>query len=875
MVGATFYVIKATTTMEAKVGALADVTGTVLRAASGGATIASTPSTSGGATARRLSGVIHGLGASHARVLSADHNVHNFHYAPSASALRKHAQGVAGVPDAILRQRRRRLSRRGLDETTDTEFERATDVLLNEIVPNEDDVLQQPDGTDVIVEELSTVAGRAAVNAINLFCQLVSEGQDPIQLTLNFAADGVDADGSPLPPTPMAISVSLSDSETVMSGCDSAHKTPAYGFSFDYFFVKFPFLFGPGGDGVSPLTYIFSCTSGLVPDDDGHLAPGFCSFSQVALIDSLTQYALSPESGVLASVDPVLVAQAEAAVLYTTDCTFDFVCPEGVPELCTLSSNSCLGPFEPTPGSDSAGTMEDIAEYSDNSGPTRRRLAEDVDAAAAVLQAAGIRAAGARALAKKFPEAVLYKSTHVSKSKKARALVTAHSEAKLARRRLAFKSPDQAAADLTAHNDFAGQPILPCTGPRNEEGHRACTLKDLCFAAPAMCLYGPIAPWGAHGAYGADTLPYLPCTDEDASSCGVDSAEDNFNLGAGLPTSWSGGLVNEASNTSFSQETAGAGTEKWLGRGARWGSYITCMPLINSLFDLVDGLVSVAGSDPLASLDDSAAAVKTKFDLVYACWCEKTPSCFAGLDKATPAWFMENAQSLAALKGGDVISRAYSLGIQIARPPAPDSPEIVDYFYGTLARIIDDIPRVASDTRIIAGGGAPFVWKGPADRTERLKQILELSFDPESVYTGNAAAGVDTTPYQVTPFGIGSVTWQHMVPCCTSSGNYIPHGPTAAAEAQDAIAEALSAGETAAIEPLLTVAYGCTAEGFPTAEAVWIPTGKAQPLGFSFVLARGNPSRNERTRLLTHRPPRAPPSACLPLPPSSPSAPFG
>ena len=859
MVGATFYVIKATTTMEAKVGALADVTGTVLRAASGGATISSSTASTSGTSARRLSGAIHGLGDSHARMLSSDHQVHAFHFAPSPSTLRKHAQGLAGVPDAVLRQRRRvSAHRRGLQDETpenlaysEPAFPGNDDILLGEILPNAENILQEGDGTPVIVEELTTVGGRDAISTIKLFCQLVNEGQDPIQLTMNFAVNGASSDAAP-----MTVSVSLSDSETTMSGCDSGHKTP-WGFSLDYFTVKFPYLFGPGGDGVSPMNYIFSCTSGLVPVD-GTMVPGFCSFSQVAMIDSQLPYSQSTESAVLATIDPAQVAQAEAAVLFVNDCSFDIVCSSVMPpEMCSLSSNNCLGPFEPTPGSSSA---DAILPIFDQDPATRRRLAEDIDAAATVLQTAGIQAAGARVLANKFPEAMLYKSKHVTKSKKARALIAAHNEVKLARR-LSFKSPTQAVADLGAYNTNHTQPHLPCMGPKDEDGIRACTLKDLCWTAPGMCLYGPIAPWGAHGGYGSDKLPYLPCTDGDDPMCGLDNAADNFNLGAGLPNSWSGGLLaNEA--TSFSQQDAGAGTERWIGPGARWGSYLMCQPLINDLVMFVNsrvGLgpyVSMDGSTTLPqssanskpwSEEDYASAIKTKMLAVYNCWCEKTPTCFSGLDKASPQWFMDNTVSLAALKGGDVISRAYSLGIQIARPPGPGSPEIVDYFYGTLARILDDIPRVAKDTRVLEavlnGGVSPmpsnFSWAGPEDRTERLKQILELSFNPDSVYTGNAAAGVDTTPFQFTPYGIGSITWQHLVPCCISTSNYVPYGPTAADAADAALADAaaLSPDDTAALQSIISIAQGCNADGFPTSEAAWIPSAKGRPQAFSCVMS--------------------------------------
>ena len=412
---------------------------------------------------------------------------------------------------------------------------------------------------------------------------------------------------------------------------------------------------------------------------------------------------------------------------------------------------------------------------------------------------------------------------------------------------------ESAAAELDAYNTAHSDAHMDCTGPINDEGHRACTLKDVCWSDPKTCLYGPIAPWGSNGGFGSDRLPFLSCSDY-AGSCGESSVPANFNLGAGLPTTWAAGVY--PTTTAFSQAAAGAGTEKWIGPGAKWGSYLTCQPLINDLVSYINGRVNLGqnvnsdgsatlpSSDPASKLwtgDDYAPAIKIKMNAVYNCWCEKTPTCFSGLDKATPQWFQDNVASLAALKGGDVIARAYSLGVQIARPPAPDSREIVDFFYASMARIVDATPQVSKDSQTLAavlnGETAPtptFTWASAEDRTQRLKQILEASYNPNSVYAGKAAAGINTKPFKDTPYGIGSVTWQHMVPCCESQTTYVPIGPSEVEELYQ-----IAADETIDEEirhEAVTRIVGCDANGVPTSEFIWAPTSKGVPLAFTCVL---------------------------------------
>jgi hypothetical protein len=232
----------------------------------------------------------------------------------------------------------------------------------------------------------------------------------------------------------------------------------------------------------------------------------------------------------------------------------------------------------------------------------------------------------------------------------------------------------------------------------------------------------------------------------------------------------------------------------------QWGRYVQCEAPLADLTAYVKARAYNATAPLRTPAADVQATILAKMTAVHDCFCERTPTCFLGIDQVNSADSAAAAAAFASLKGGDVISKAYALGFALRRPPPPVARDVPDLLYASLAHIVDDMPIVAgansvfnpslsapnasqlaqyeidvayaasnglepppfpmsaaqqaiikyeNDVRAANAEGLPkppmpagltaFQWKGKQNRVQRLMQALELSFDPSSLYTNPAA----------------------------------------------------------------------------------------------------------------------------------------
>jgi hypothetical protein len=312
---------------------------------------------------------------------------------------------------------------------------------------------------------------------------------------------------------------------------------------------------------------------------------------------------------------------------------------------------------------------------------------------------------------------------------------------------------------------------IPCTGDKDNLGLPRCNAQDVCWNNPRACLYGPVAPWGAFGAFGSSHVPFAVCdggVTKAAAYCisDISLADANFQVGAGLsvPSStpappnqaldfaaWSNGAV--PAGTPFAPQSFGVSQTPnqhlWLGPNARWGSYLQCEPLIQAMIvttKTVIAKLSKSENDPLHVTDSAGGLVmnpdgsqRTYADIfadqrkaAYECWCKKTPTCFLGIDAASSSDWLNAAPQLATLGSapfvsatagaptwpqgaptpqGQAIAAAYSLGVYLRRSPVRRDPSVEpDVLYSTLAAIADDVQHsvaVGNALFSAAAAGAP------------------------------------------------------------------------------------------------------------------------------------------------------------------------
>ena len=888
MVAATYLVVQATTTMKASSDSLVSITGDVLRTAAGGI---NTVSTSGSSTTT-------GGG----RRLSSNNGVHPYHRALTANQLKAHA-----IKSSEYR-------RRNLLADTSSAYAFYNIQTGDAAVAAETSVSTMWVETLAIVENENAVRLINSICQMKSEGQTpITVNLDFAHIIENCNTGAVDEEtGHYLcvreqQTVSVDVSMVMDAPSTVSHGCEPGNKVMIGDVeTFTHVLIQFEFVFGSPEEGAVPRLYSLACNAGSDSYDTTHSTAGYCSFDQVVSITAAAPWSQSPEAEAAADVTPADAEAERTVATQQVQCAPRVTCGAGSLATCVVQPNSCLGPMSP----------DSYAPPPLSTCPARRRLGvahgdEDIQSVASVLALAGIPQQGAQKLASQVPSSYLLNSKQVTKNTKARAAASVFRTESRARALSLMAESDSIksvlagvapparglmrhlqgpAADYsmsaflnvisqsnTAMESYAQSlyssgvlqgnattdpavlaaagdilPVLPLTGDIQANGLRACTLVDICFSSPETCIYGPIALWGEHGAFGASTTPFIPCSDDglNANVCGPDSnSVANLHQGVGLTSTWSGGLFpDEALVTSFSSNYV-AGSNKWVGPFAKWGSYVKCETKVASFSAYVaslialgqivtaDGSASALAEDVGAKAFDAAdyaSALEGKLDAVFNCYCEMTPTCFLGLDTASPDFFSTATEALSALKGGSVIARAYSLGITIARPASPTGD--IDLFYGSLARIIDDMSYVGVENQNIAaalnGAAAPanpvFAWAAPTstgDRTARLLQALELSFDPASVYSGRANECTDKSANKFAPHGLGSLTWQWAVPCCPDRPTFSPPSPEALAAASAAFAS----GDSSIDPATLT----CVVPDSPTVGQAWAVSEDAASQSFS------------------------------------------
>jgi hypothetical protein len=362
-----------------------------------------------------------------------------------------------------------------------------------------------------------------------------------------------------------------------------------------------------------------------------------------------------------------------------------------------------------------------------------------------------------------------------------------------------------------------GSPQNPCSGPADHEGISTCTIVDFCYNNPDTCIYGPVGPWSALGAFGADHRPTPVCgLPSSPANCGalVDAAivdEENKRMagtslkGAGLPITWSGLTPPAGASLPWPafDSDANRGSGLWIGPSARWGRYAQCRPTLSKLtagaskainqlqaeandfyHDIKnDGKVYNFADSPIYK-DFETTFVK-RFARVYDCFCDATPTCFLGINTLDTNDLMDTTVIKAASRMDErtssLIARLYSGGFLLRRPPPAHNNNFVDKLYSGLARLIDNFPEahVAAEKNkwlvfnlkptgaAYEGPNVEFKWASKCNRVGRLMQVLDASYDQNGVFALSEKSRPDVPGnfYAYSPYGIGAFTWPWTAPC--------------------------------------------------------------------------------------------------------------